>query len=307
MQGGIKLSAFNAALAARGLALSSLGSISDQTLAGALSTATHGSGVKFGNLSTFVRWLDIVLPAPDAPVVRVSRESDDELFLSALCGLGTVGVVVGVGMQVEESYRLEEECWSITFADFVERWEEIAESAEHVRCWWFPQVGEVKVSRLNRTTKVCLILLPSRNRAPLTAATPAPHATALVAVDLRHRDPDREALSRARAHPLAHLAQHPPLPRAPHVRARAPPRADPLVVHLPPFVPAPKTLDRGHQRQRIVTPPGKGRHPGHRRLESRQPVPDAHQTDVPRRRLGQDLQLRLWLVRTLPFPLIAFD
>ena len=154
VQGGIKLTALNTALAHSSLALSSLGSISDQSLAGALSTSTHGSGVAFGNLSTFVQFLDLVLPLPDAPVVRVSRDEDPDLFLSALCGLGTVGVVVGVGLRVEQAYRLEEECWSMTFEDFVERWKELAESAEHVRCWWFPQVGEVKISRLNRTTKV---------------------------------------------------------------------------------------------------------------------------------------------------------
>lgn len=155
VQGGMKLSALHLALTPHSLALSSLGSISDQTLAGALSTATHGSGVTFGNLSTSVTFLDLVLPLPGIPVVRVSEESDPELFKSALCGLGAVGVVVGVGLQCEKAFRLEEECWTIGLADFVDRWEEIAGSAEHVRCWWFPQVGEVKVSRMNRTTKVC--------------------------------------------------------------------------------------------------------------------------------------------------------
>lgn len=153
----MKLSALHPKLREHGLAVSSLGSISDQTLAGCLSTATHGSGVTFGNLSSCVTFLDLVLPLPDAPVVRVSREEDEDLFLSALCGLGSVGVVVGVGSRVEKDFKLEEEVWTIGFAEFVERWQEIAESAEHVRCWWFPQVGQVKVSRMNRTTKVCLV------------------------------------------------------------------------------------------------------------------------------------------------------
>lgn len=62
-------------------------------------------------------------------------------------------------MKCEKTFKLEEECFSLKFEDFVERWEEIASSAEHVRCWWFPQVGEVKVSRLNRTTKVSIPLI----------------------------------------------------------------------------------------------------------------------------------------------------
>ena len=158
-EAGMKLSALHPKLREHGLAVSSLGSISDQTLAGCLSTATHGSGVTFGNLSSCVTFLDLVLPLPDAPVVRVSREQDSDLFLSALCGLGSVGVIVGVGSRCEKDFKLEEEVWTIGFAEFVERWQEIAESAEHVRCWWFPQVGQVKVSRMNRTTKVRAVRL----------------------------------------------------------------------------------------------------------------------------------------------------
>ncbi|GAA5992934.1 hypothetical protein JCM10908_000755 [Rhodotorula pacifica] len=155
-EGGILLRNLHPILLERGqLALSSLGSISDQTLAGALSTSTHGSGVTFASISTYATFLDIVLPQPNAPVVRVSRQADQDpdLFHSALCGLGAVGIVVGVGMRAERVFKLEEEIFTMRFNDFTARWQEIAESAEHVRCWWFPQVARVKVSRLNRTDK----------------------------------------------------------------------------------------------------------------------------------------------------------
>lgn len=166
--GGTKLSALHPLLRARNLSMSSLGSISDQTLAGCLATATHGSGVTFGNLSSTATFLDLVLPLPGAPVVRVSDDEAlinapgfsvaeaRELFKAAGCGLGVMGIVVGVGMRVEKAFLLEEELWTIKWDDFVERWQEIAESAEHVRCFWFPQIGQVKISRLNRTTKVSL-------------------------------------------------------------------------------------------------------------------------------------------------------
>lgn len=153
-EGGIKLSNFHVAVRKHGLAMSSLGSISDQSLAGSISTATHGAGVTYGNLSTFVRHLTLVLPDEKCTVVRVSETEDPELFKASLCGLGVTGIIVGVGIECEDDFKLEEECWSIKFEDFVERWQEIAESGEHVRCWWFPQVGEVKVSRMNRTQKV---------------------------------------------------------------------------------------------------------------------------------------------------------
>lgn len=88
--------------------------------------------------------------------MRVSLEDteDPDLFHAAQCGLGAVGVVVGVGMRAEPVFKLEEEIFSMRFQDFTARWQEIAESAEHVRCWWFPQIARVKVSRLNRTDKV---------------------------------------------------------------------------------------------------------------------------------------------------------
>jgi hypothetical protein len=154
VEGGILLSALNKALDEQGLALSNLGSISDQTLAGTISTATHGTGVKYGPLSSFVTFLDIVLPQPCAPLVRVSREEDEELFLAALCGLGVVGIIVGVGLQVEEKFKLEEEHWTMRIEEFIKHWQVIAESGEHVRAYWFPQLGEVKVDRMNRTSKV---------------------------------------------------------------------------------------------------------------------------------------------------------
>ena len=156
-EGGILLRNLHPIILERGdLALSSLGSISDQTLAGALSTSTHGSGVTYSSISTYATFLDIVLPVPNAPVVRVSRHADQDpdLFYSALCGLGAVGIVVGVGMRAEKAFKLEEELFTMRFDEFTARWQEIAESAEHVRCWWYPQVARVKISRLNRTDKV---------------------------------------------------------------------------------------------------------------------------------------------------------
>ncbi|GAA6036192.1 hypothetical protein JCM8097_006825 [Rhodosporidiobolus ruineniae] len=153
-EGGILLRNLHPVLLEKGqLALSSLGSISDQTLAGAISTSTHGSGVTYGSLSSCTTFVDLVLPLPGAPVVRCSREQDSDLFFSAVCGIGAVGIVVGVGMRAEPAFKLEEECFSMRFDEFTARWREIAESAEHVRCWWFPQIGRVKVSRMNRTTK----------------------------------------------------------------------------------------------------------------------------------------------------------
>ncbi|BGO95231.1 D-arabinono-1,4-lactone oxidase [Rhodotorula toruloides] len=181
-EGGIILRDLHPILLEKGsLAMSCLGSISDQTLAGAISTSTHGSGVSFPSISTCATFLDIVLPLPSAPVVRVSRDpaQDPDLFHAALCGLGAVGIIVGVGMRVERAFKLEEEVFSMRFDEFNKRWREIAESAEHVRCWWFPQVGRVKISRLNRTTKA-ITPPPSALTTYLSSVLLAKHIHALV-------------------------------------------------------------------------------------------------------------------------------
>jgi L-gulonolactone oxidase len=73
------------------LALPNIGSISDQTIGGLISTASHGSGVKFPVLSQHVRSLTLVLPLPGAPVVRASPTEDVELFKASLCAGGDRG------------------------------------------------------------------------------------------------------------------------------------------------------------------------------------------------------------------------
>lgn len=219
-EGGVLLRNLHPILLERGnLALSSLGSISDQTLAGAVATSTHGSGVTYGSLSSCVTFLDIVIPLPGAPVVRCSKEEDPDLFSSALCGVGAVGIVVGVGMRAERKFKLEEECFSMEFEEFTSRWKEIAESAEHVRCWWFPQVGRVKVSRMNRTTKVFFFpFLPSLFPVKLIrSSSPGYHPSPTRLLQLCRLDPPLSPLPRRRSYHFSHLPSHPSLPRLDYV------------------------------------------------------------------------------------------
>lgn len=105
VEGGATLQQLNETLPQHGLALANLGSISDQTLAGALATGTHGTGWEFGILATTVLALELVLA--DGSIVQCSREERKDLFLAALCGMGTMGVVTKVTLQCVEDYSLE--------------------------------------------------------------------------------------------------------------------------------------------------------------------------------------------------------
>lgn len=147
----MRLHEFNKMALSHGLSLSCLGSIVDQSIAGAISTATHSTGVGYGNLSTFVR--SVTLVTADASVVTLSNDQGHDVFKASLCSLGLLGVITRVEFCCEESFNLEEELFSVSWDYFIDNFQHLAECDEHVRFWWFPQVREVKVSRFRRTKK----------------------------------------------------------------------------------------------------------------------------------------------------------
>lgn len=97
VQPGITLHQLGKELAARGLALENQGDIDAQTLAGAISTATHGTGASFRNLSAQVAGVRLV--AADGSVVDVSEDSDRELLRAARVGLGALGVIASITLR----------------------------------------------------------------------------------------------------------------------------------------------------------------------------------------------------------------
>ncbi|GMK54008.1 hypothetical protein CspeluHIS016_0105940 [Cutaneotrichosporon spelunceum] len=152
-QSGTTLHAVHEALAAAqpALALRNIGSISDQTIGGLISTATHGSGVTYPVISADVRSLVMVLPLPGAPVVCVSREADYHLFAASQCGLGSTGLILAVEIMVEDAYRLEEVKDVYGVDEVIDNLDEISVSAQHVRAWWYPSAEGMVVARANRT------------------------------------------------------------------------------------------------------------------------------------------------------------
>jgi len=133
------------------LAMPNIGSISDQTLGGLISTASHGSGVTFPVLSKHVRSMTLVLPLPGAPIVRASPTEDSDLFQASLCGLGATGVMLEIEIEVEEAYRLRETKQSKTVDEVINNLDAIKTSAEHVRVWWYPDGQGMVVGKADRT------------------------------------------------------------------------------------------------------------------------------------------------------------
>src|ERR1700733_11422470 len=90
----------------KGFALHNLASLPHISIAGACSTATHGSGERNGNLATAVSALEIVTAAGEG--VRLSRRQDGEAFWGAVVGLGSLGVIIKVPPDIQPAYMMRQ-------------------------------------------------------------------------------------------------------------------------------------------------------------------------------------------------------
>ena len=87
-----------------GYALHNLASLPQISVAGAIATATHGSGNKNGNLATAVSGLEVV--TADGEVLALSRKRDGERFQGAVVNLGAIGVVTKVTLDVQPTFQV---------------------------------------------------------------------------------------------------------------------------------------------------------------------------------------------------------
>ncbi len=147
VQAGIRLRELARALDARGLALSILGSVAEQSAAGAISTGTHGSSLRHGSLSSFVRAMRLVTANGEVLVLDAS----DERLDAARVGLGVLGVITEVTLACEPAFRLREVVEPVPLARVVRDLGAIAGSAEYVKVWWLPGTRMALVYRAERT------------------------------------------------------------------------------------------------------------------------------------------------------------
>ncbi|PWN47438.1 hypothetical protein IE53DRAFT_413039 [Violaceomyces palustris] len=91
------------------LAMSNVGSISEQTLGGLISTATHGTGIHFPIISTYIQEITIICAlAGGTQILTCSRTQSPELFNATLCGLGSTGLIVSLKLKVEPAFNLKQ-------------------------------------------------------------------------------------------------------------------------------------------------------------------------------------------------------
>jgi FAD-linked oxidoreductase len=148
VRSGTTLRALNAELDGLGLAMANLGDIDAQTLAGALSTGTHGTGARLGGLATQVTSLELVLA--DGSVVSCSATSKPELFAAARIGLGALGVISTVTLRCMPSFTLLADERPVPVEEVLEQFDVLADGNDHFEFYWFPYGRKALVKRNNR-------------------------------------------------------------------------------------------------------------------------------------------------------------
>ncbi|UOY03549.1 D-arabinono-1,4-lactone oxidase [Blastococcus sp. PRF04-17] len=133
---GTPLHRLNAELVRQGWSLINLGDIDRQTVAGALSTGTHGTGARFGGLATQVRALQLVTPSGE--VLACDPDRNPDVFSAARVGLGALGVVTAVTLQAVPAFALRAVEGPGTLTAAIEGFDELMTSTDHVEFYWFP-------------------------------------------------------------------------------------------------------------------------------------------------------------------------
>ncbi len=151
IQPGIKLWQLNEVLDKEGLALANLGSISKQSVAGAISTGTHGSGINYQILGSQIEAFTLI--KADGEKVVLQRELDKEVFSKCIVNLGCLGVISEITLNVVPAFNLRDYTIAIPFSEAVERLHEFVNQTDHFKMWWFPHTDKMVLYRYTRTNE----------------------------------------------------------------------------------------------------------------------------------------------------------
>jgi L-gulonolactone oxidase len=149
VQAGIPLSRLNNELAAHGLALENLGDIAYQTAAGATQTATHGTGARFGNLSSRIVGLRLV--RGDGEIVECSATQEPEIFAAARVGIGALGLVSTITVQCLPAFNLHAIEGSQPVDEILENIDVEVDGNDHFEFFWIPNTRWALTKRNRRT------------------------------------------------------------------------------------------------------------------------------------------------------------
>lgn len=149
VEAGIRVFQLNDYLKANNLAIQNLGSISDQSVAGLISTGTHGLSQYHGLVSQQVVSLTIANGLGD--LIECSSVERPDLFKAALLSLGKIGIITHVTLRTVPRYTIKSKQEIIKFSTLLREWESIWLDSEFIRIWWFPYSGNCVCWRASKS------------------------------------------------------------------------------------------------------------------------------------------------------------
>ncbi|WP_406399125.1 FAD-binding protein [Streptomyces sp. NBC_00879] len=149
VEAGTPLKRLNAALAREGLSLTNMGDIMDQTVAGATSTGTHGTGRDSASIAAQITALELV--TADGSLLTCSEKENPDVFAAARIGLGALGVVTAITFAVEPVFLLTAREEPMAFDRVTAEFDQLFAENEHFEFYWFPHTGNCNTKRNNRS------------------------------------------------------------------------------------------------------------------------------------------------------------
>ncbi|WP_399930630.1 D-arabinono-1,4-lactone oxidase [Streptomyces kanamyceticus] len=149
VEAGTPLKRLNTALAREGLSLTNMGDIMEQTVSGAVSTGTHGTGRDSASIAAQITGLELV--TADGTILTCSAEENADVFAAARVGLGALGVITAITFAVEPVFFLTAREEPMTFDRVTSDFEALFTENEHFEFYWFPHTGNCNTKRNNRS------------------------------------------------------------------------------------------------------------------------------------------------------------
>jgi FAD-linked oxidoreductase len=145
---GTQLKVLNAELERLGLSLHNMGDIAEQTLAGAISTGTHGTGGVAAGLAAQVAGLELVTGTGE--VLRATPDENPDVLDVARVGLGALGVITTVTFRVEPLFLLEAHEQPMGWDEALGSFDQMTAESHHVDMYWFPHTDRMLTKRNDR-------------------------------------------------------------------------------------------------------------------------------------------------------------
>jgi FAD/FMN-containing dehydrogenase len=167
--GGTRLRDLGERLYDAGLAMDNLGDIDLQTIAVATATGTHGTGVRFGSLSTQVTGVRLVTGTGE--VLDISANRHPDLLPAAQLSLGALGVVTRVTLQLVTVYELHRQSWCAHLDWTLDHLDQLRRENRNMDFYWYPRNDQTQIRTLNVTGREPGLHPPGPHRESTTGSS----------------------------------------------------------------------------------------------------------------------------------------